>query len=569
MPSLQFKGRATVLNHHTVVKYHQLLPIKKHSVAKEPSISDNLIVHGDNLKALKALLPTHAGQAKCVYIDPPYNTGKKIWVYSDSVESPTMQEWLGKTVDANDLTRHDKWLCMMMPRLKLLRELMHDKGVIFISIDNNEIANILLLMDEIFGEVNRVGVIVWKNATDNNPTNIATEHEYIVCYAKNKPSISEEWKSKLSDIKEVLVNVGNELTAKFKGKPLAELKTAYAAWHSEHKFELGPMSDYKFIDFDGVYAGSRSVHNPGKEGYRYDVIHPGTKKPCVEPARGYRFAPETMKDLLSKEKIIFADDHTNIIQLKVYASDFEDKLPSVLDMDGRSGSNELKTIFADRDGEKVFDNPKSSALIETLLSFTTSGDDLVLDSFAGSGTTAHAVLALNKRDGGKRRFVLVETEDYAENVTAERVRRVIKGVDGSKDPLLKNGLGGGFSFFKLGPSIEMESILSGASLPSFLDLAKYVYYTATGREFNGKVADEKSFLIGTTETHQVYLYYKPDIEWLKGSALTMDVAKTFSKEGKRALVFAANKYLDQEYLDALRIDFAQLPFEIYGLARKR
>jgi adenine-specific DNA-methyltransferase len=567
MPQLQFKGRATVLNHHAVVKYHQLLPVKKAGTSKSPTLDDNLVIHGDNLKALKALLPTHAGKAKCVYIDPPYNTGKKTWVYNDSLESPTMQDWLGKTVDANDLTRHDKWLCMMMPRLKLLRELMAGSGVIFVSIDDNEVGSLLLLMDEIFGRENRVGVIVWKNVTDNNPTNIATEHEYVVCYAKSKPDIAEAWKSQVSDTKDQLVKIGDDLAAKFKGKPLEDLKAAYAEWHSDHKFELGAMADYKFIDFGGVYAGSRAVHNPGKEGYRYDVIHPKTKKPCQEPMRGYRFAEDTMKKLLKEGKILFGEDHTSIIQLKVYAREYEEKLPSVLDLDGRAGPNEIKAIFADK-GEKVFDTPKSSAMIETLLSFTTKGDDLVLDSFAGSGTTAQAVLALNKRDGGKRRFILIESEDYAEEVTAERVKRVIKGVQASKDEALKAGLGGSFAFFKLGEPIDMAAILSGKSLPDFMSLAKYVFYTATGQEFVAKEAKPKQFLIGSTSTHEVFLYYKPDRDWLKGSALTLDVAKGLERTNKRALVFAANKYLDQEHLDELRVDFAQLPFEIYGLARK-
>jgi adenine-specific DNA-methyltransferase len=160
MPNLQFKGKTFVQNHHLAVKYHQLVPRKDLSLTDKISLHDNLIIHGDNLKALKALLPTYSGKIKCIYIDPPYNTGNENWIYNDNVNSPMIKEWLGKVVDTEDLTRHDKWLCMMMPRLKLLRELLSENGVIFISIDDNELHRLKCLMDELFDEENFVGDIV-------------------------------------------------------------------------------------------------------------------------------------------------------------------------------------------------------------------------------------------------------------------------------------------------------------------------------------------------------------------------------------------------------------------------
>ena len=208
MPRLHFKGKVFVENHHLAVPFHELLPERKKGLSEKASLRDNLIVHGDNLAALKALLPTYQGKVKCIYIDPPYNTGKEGWAYNDRVNSPLMQAWLGRVVDRDDLTRHDKWCCMMMPRLKLLLKLLREDGVIFASVDDNELHHLRCLMDEVFGERNRVGQIIWHGSTDNNPTNIATEHEYIVCYAAKKEELEEEWKSAAFGPKEALQRIG-------------------------------------------------------------------------------------------------------------------------------------------------------------------------------------------------------------------------------------------------------------------------------------------------------------------------------------------------------------------------
>ncbi len=226
-------------------------------------------------------------------------------------------------------------------------------------------------------------------------------------------------------------------------------------------------------------------------------------------------------------------------------------------------TKEIVDIF----GMKVFENPKSIMLLKRLFGLAgVNRDSIILDSFAGSGTTAHAVLDLNKEDGGNRKFILVECEDYADKITAERVRRVIKGVKNAKDEKLREGLGGTFSYFELGDPIEMESILEGDKLPSYLDLARYVFYTATGEEFDPKKVNEKNNFIGESREYEVYLFYKPDIDYLKSTALTLDKAKELgSYKGKRRLVFAPSKYLDTDYLLEYRIDYCQLPFEIYKL----
>jgi len=568
MPTLNFKGKTFVQNHHLAVKYHQLVPKKDLSLTDKVSLHDNLIIQGDNLKALKALLPTYSGKIKCIYIDPPYNTGNENWVYNDNVNSPMLKEWLGKVVDKEDMTRHDKWLCLMMPRLKLLRELLSEDGVIFISCDDNELFNMKVLLDEIFDENNWVGTIIWRNVTDNNPTNIAIEHEYIICYSKNKIELEPIWKSKVSDAKQALIEIGNKLIAEFGEQE--ELQQAYTNWFRENKVYLGQLDRYKYIDKDGVYTGSQSVHNPGREGYRYDVIHPITKKPCKQPLMGYRFPETTMKELLVNKKILFGEDETKIIELKVYAKDYEDKLPSVIQLDGRLGSYDLKEIFPEN--KKSFDNPKPVQLLKQIFSYLISSTDIILVSFAGSGTTAHAVLELNKEDGGNRKFILVEQEDYANTITAERVRRVIKGVKSAKNDPDKNrekkGTAGTFSYFQLGASIEMESILTGKSLPGYEELARYIFYTATGQEFNEKKINRKINFIGETDNYELYMHYEPNIDWLKQHALTLDGVRNFPKyTGKQRLVFAPAKYVDDFTLLEHRIDFCQLPYEIYKIQK--
>ena len=230
------------------------------------------------------------------------------------------------------------------------------------------------------------------------------------------------------------------------------------------------------------------------------------------------------------------------------------------------GGATIKEIF----GSAVFENPKPVSLIRRVLQLATrpTSSDIVLDSFAGSGTTAHAVLEQNQDDGGQRKFILIECEDYADEITGERVRRVIKGVRNAKDENLRKGLGGTFSYFELGPAIEMESILSGDSLPTYRDLARYVFYTATGEEFDETAVDEKRNFIGESRQYLVYLFYAPDLEYLKKTALTLDRANALGPyAGKRRLIFAPTKYLDQDHLDERRIDFAQLPFEIYQLVK--
>ncbi|EIG7733831.1 site-specific DNA-methyltransferase, partial [Escherichia coli] len=303
---------------------------KTHNQQEENKNSQHLLIKGDNLEVLKHMVNAYAEKVKMIYIDPPYNTGKDGFVYNDDRKFTPEQLSELAGIDLDEAKRilefttkgsssHSAWLTFIYPRLYIARELMKEDGTIFISIDHNEFSQLKLVCDEIFGEQNHVGDLVWKNATDNNPSNIAVEHEYIIVYTKNKEQLISEWKSNISDVKNLLVNIGEEFASKYTGN---ELQEKYTQWYREHRSELWPLDRYKYIDKDGIYTGSQSVHNPGKEGYRYDIIHPKTKKPCKQPLMGYRFPLDTMDRLLSEEKIIFGDDENKIIELKVYAKDY-------------------------------------------------------------------------------------------------------------------------------------------------------------------------------------------------------------------------------------------------------
>lgn len=391
-------------------------PDAEHNNKPENRDSQNVYISGDNLDALQHLVKSYAGRVKVIYIDPPYNTGSDGFVYNDKFRF-TPDELAAKLgVDAERASRilsmtrrgsasHAAWLTFMLPRLSFARELLTKDGVIFISIDDNEQANLKCLCDEVFGEENFMGQVIWKNVTDNNPTQITCEHEYILCYSKDKEYIASAWKSKVSAVKDELIKVGTELKQQYSG---ANLQGAWKKWYSAHKTQLGPLADYKFIDEGGVYTGSRSVHNPGKNGYYYDVIHPITGKPCTPPLMGYRFPETSMIKMIEEGRILFGEDETKLVEIKVYASEYQDKFSSVYDSDGRSAANELRALFPEY--KQVFKNPKPTELIEHILSFFELEDYYFVDFFGGSGTTAHALMDLN-RDDKHRKYIMVQLQE--------------------------------------------------------------------------------------------------------------------------------------------------------------
>ena len=445
MPTLDFQGKPLVHSHHLTVPCHVLeSDLEKSCLPKgsKPSLDGNLIIHGDNLHALKALLPRYAGKVNCIYIDPPYNTGNKQWVYNDNMNSPMMQEWLKSLnpVHGESWGRHDKWLCMMWPRLQLLRELLAEDGVIFVSIDDDEQHRLRMMMDEIFGEENFIANIIWqkKFSPQNDAKYFSDNHDFIICYAKNKSTDVDKSKKTTTWQRNLL--------------PRSEKQD----------------KAYKYNDNDG--RGRWCTGDLTVKSYSlacdYPITNPNTGKEH-NPSRGrsWRANKERIQVLLKENRIFWGRDGKGAPSLKRYLREVQQGIVPLTiwaydEVGHTAGARRLlKEIFSDR--QFPFDTPKALGLLQRIIKIGANKDAIILDSFAGSGTTAHAVLALNKEDGGNRRFILVECEDYADNLTAERVRRVIKGVANAKDENLKNGLGGNFTYSTLGNEISPQIPLIG------------------------------------------------------------------------------------------------------------
>jgi len=591
MPSIQFKGKSIVSSYHLTVPYRQLVPDEARSLLApgEPaSLRGNVIIHGDNLHALKALLPSFGGRVKVIYIDPPYNTGNEGWAYNDNVGHPMLQEWLKQVVDREDLTRHDKWLSMMTPRLKLLWELLREDGVIFVSIDDNEAHRLRMLMDEIFGEENFVAQLVWEKGRKNDAKLFSVGHEYMLCYAKSMEmlrSLKTVWRESKPGAKEIweeylrLRTLHGEDDAKIE----AALQKWYQALPARHPSKA--LSRYKHIDRYGPWR-DRDISWPGGNGPRYKVVHPDTGKPCKVPERGWGFATrEKMKEQIELGLVVFRDDHTQPPFRKAHLRPVEAELDedevAVLngeedDSDAAVGMQVMPSVIYKQSqvavkhlrglmNGKVFDNPKDHEVIARIVRYCTNTgtDDIILDSFAGSGTTGHAVLALNAEDGGNRRFILVEQEEYADTLTAERIRRVIQGAPQARDKALQAGLGGSFTFCTLGPNFDDETLLKGG-LPTYQEMGRFVFFTATGEKLDESQIDESHCYLGESSRYSVYLIYQPDIEYLKKTPLNLDFAIHLPPaNGKPRLVIASHKYLDEDRMAEYRIEFCQLPWGIY------
>lgn len=526
MASLNFKGKSAVWNHHLSVPYHTLENDAKLSLKGE-NADENLIIEGDNLLALKSLLPKYQGKVKCIYIDPPYNTGNENWVYSDNVNSPTIQEWVGETVGKDDLTRHDKWLSMMTPRLKLLRDLLAHDGVILVSIDENESHRLRQLLDEIFGAENFIGEFIWKNKHGGGGDSpyLVKEHEHIFVFALS-----------LTDLPELFVT------------PTAEYEKMFRLEDEKGKYYLDRL-DKKGIATD-------------RPNLIYEIECPdGTMKSAAPTP--WRLSTKEFERRKANNEIVFKKDKNDEWQIytKTYLVDEEGnsrlvKARSILKQEivgfTQDGNKEIEELLGDRS----FSNPKPTRLIKYLLDYVTRDDQncIVLDSFAGSGTTAHAVLDQNKEDGGNRKFILVEMESYANKTTAERVRRAIK----------KFGYRAGFTYSKLGPAIDAETILSG-KLPTYKEFAKYVYYLATGKNHpaESKIKEDESF-VGAADRESIYLIYEKDTEKLKKLAITLDWAqKAHKKDSGKKIVYAPACFLDDEALEQYNIKFVSIPYNLF------
>lgn len=574
MPTLDFKGKNHIYAHHLTVPYRPLQLDESRSVLPASSNGDipltdqNLIIHGDNLHALKALLPHYAGRVKCIYIDPPYNTGNEGWVYNDKVNSPLMREWLEKhsPVDGEDLERHDKWLCMMWPRLHLLRELLRDDGVIFVSIDDNEVHHLRMMMDEVFGEENHVASFVWEGTGKNDARFVSVGHDYVLCYARDILTLRSDnrrWRARKEGIFEIQKFVDETIeSCNSNFECVSEkLKAWYSSLSKNHP--SWAHRHYNWVDERGIYFAG-DISWPGGGGPRYKVLHPITEKEVRIPKGGWRFSKqETMLQAICDDRIHFGANEGSVPKIKRYLSDTRGQvLASVIYKDRRAAHQRLSKIFDDT----ILEYPKDETILQLLIAVATNPSDIILDSFAGSGTTAHAVLALNKKDGGNRRFILVECEDYADSITAERVRRVIRGVPNAKDKQLREGLGGAFAYCTLGDAIDVDSLLEGDTLPSYSDLASYLLHTATGisassTDLNASDADGHFY---SSDSQDYYLIYESSVEFLRSgnAALNLERAERIRDKGRSAVVFAAADYIGQRQLSQWDITFCQLPYEL-------
>ncbi len=539
MPTLQFKGKNIIWNHHLSIPYHTLDEVEKLNFQSEKA-DGNIIIEGDNLLALKALLPQYAGKIKCIYIDPPYNTGNEGWIYNDNVNSPMLKEWLGKEVGKDDLTRHDKWLCMMVPRLKLLRELLSDDGAIFISIDDNEQHTLRMVLDELFGDENFITNIIWqkKYAASNDAKYFSDNHDFIICYAKKK-----------------LIN-GNSTGWVRNLLPRTEKQDIL----------------YKFDSSDGkgFWRPDNLTVKTYSADYDYPIKNPNTGKD-YNPTKGrcWLTNKETMKKWIDKGRVFFGKDGLGAPQLKRYFNEVQKgTVPLTIwlyDEVGHTDSSrkELKELFPDFDAP--FDNPKPVGLIKRIIQLCSNPNDIILDSFAGSGTTMQAVMDLNIENKNiKRKCILIQMteatasepkKNICKDITRERVKRAIE----------KYGYDSGFQYYRVGIPIDAETLLSG-KLPEYKQFAEYVYYLCTGESLKNKTAiNEKTYFVGEHADMVIYLVYKQDFEELTRMALNLSLAEKIAagNQKKRIVVYAPACFLEEDYMREKNIEYVGIPYNLF------
>lgn len=535
MPILTWVGKDKVVNHHHDVPFRVLRNESRFEAPEStPKNSEgNRIIHGDNLEALKSLLPEFEGKIKCIYIDPPYNTGNEAWMYNDAVNDPKIKKWLGQVVgkEGEDLSRHDKWLCMMYPRLKLLHRLLAKDGVIFVSIDDNEVATLRLLMDEIFGANNFVATAIWNmmDSPKNSARHLSEDHEYIAIYAMNK----DKW-------------APNQLT------------------RSE-----AMIARYKNPDNDprGVWLlsdlAARNFYAQG----RYPITTPSGKVIEGPPSGSYwRVNEDKFNELDQDNRIWWGKSGSNRPGIKRFLNEVKDGVvPRTLWQWQEVGSTrhskqEISQILNLGASSDLFVTPKPSSLIQRILQIATDKDSLILDSFAGSGTTAHAVLKQNAGDDGNRRFILIEMMDYADTITAERVRRVMSGYgEGSKRVA---GLGGSFDYYTIGEQIFNDDDTLNEAI-GIQVIRLYVAHSEGIPTENKTIQDNAytPYLLGlNTETAWIF-YYEPE----EVTCLDLDFLgslKFGAKKPATAIIYADKCLLTKEFMAKHGIIFKKIPRDI-------
>ena len=522
MPSLNWIGKDKVLNHHNEVPYRIL--DKKYEYGDDDA--GNMIIHGDNLEALKSLLPQYEGKIKCIYIDPPYNTGNEGWVYNDNVNDPRIRKWLGETVGSasDDLTRHDKWLCMMYPRLRLLQKLLSVDGAIFISIDDTEIGNLLQICNEIFGESNHIATFIWqKRYSPDARTAISDAHEFILCYGKDT---------------ELFKKTRNLL-------PLTNAQTK------------------QFSNPDNDPRGPWKSDNFTAPGYRpnqmYEITLPSGRVVTPPEGRCWRVTKEGYEKFIADDKMIYGNNGDGAPAVKRFLSEMPGMVPWTWwnhEEVGHTqeGNKQLFSIM----GKVTFDYPKPSRLIERIVQIATSSDSIILDSFAGSGTTAHAVLNMNKADGGNRRFILIEMGDYADTITAERVKRVIDGYGEGKSKA--EGIGGGFSYYELGEKLFTDNEYLNPNVDDEV-IREYIWYMETRSAYCKPDMEDNRYFLGLHNDTAYYFNYEKDAR----TALDNDFLKTIKTKADGYVIYADTCSLSEAKMNRYNITFKKIPRDIARL----
>ena len=574
MPTLNWIGKDAVINHHQKVLFRTL--DEKYTFTADgrdasnasAEKSENKIIHGDNLEALKALLPEYEGRIKCIYIDPPYNTGNENWVYNDNVNSPRIRKWLGQVVgkEAEDLTRHDKWLCMMYPRLKLLQKLLADDGAIFISIDDNEQANLKLICDEIFGAGNFVAQFIWQKKTGaSDAKTISTITEYILLYAKNQNSICFKKNVESYDLK------------RYKYKD--EFYESRGPYYIDN-LDRGGLQYSDSLNFGIECPDGKITYPNGRSKFINDGWIWKWSKSKIEWARENKFI-EFRKS--STKESGWSVCYKNYLKVDNENNTIERAAPHknlILDVLNAHAAADIKEIY----GQLLFPYSKPVDLIKHFVDISSDQSSIILDSFAGSGTTAHAVLNLNKADGGHRKFILVEMEDYAETITAERVRRVMNGYGNGKNAV--EGTGGSFTFYELGETVFDENGYLNETI-GIEKIREYIWYSETREPLisnedsisNEKLAisnsgetqpiancrllisNSNSYLLGDNDGTSYYFYYEPK------EITTLDKAflNNITHRAEQYVIYADNCLLSDEFMQLNHIVFKKIPRDIRKL----
>lgn len=556
MPTLDWIGKDKVVNHHLDVPYRVLerqYSFDAEGAHTEDNGSENMIIHGDNLAALKSLLPQYEGRIKCIYIDPPYNTGNKKdkkWVYNDNVDDPQIAAWIGKVVgsESEDMARHDKWLCMMYPRLKLLWRLMSNDGFIAISIDNTELFNLKAICDEIFGPNNFVTEI----SCVNNPKGrsddkyVATAHEHILLYKKDVVEFGQ------FEPEEKVIRRYRETDANGDKFRVIDLrKTGDEDLRSDREDMFYPF-------FYNESAGELILgtnEDPTPEGFIRIVP---MKSPTIEGR--WRWGKEEKSMQTGFERLIArympTKNRWSFFE-KDYLKDKEGVKPTTVwtykDVNSERGTEQFVALgFKKTD----FPNPKPIGTIQRILTMLNDKNAIILDSFAGSGTTAHAVLRTNHLDKGNRRFILVEMMEYANSITAERVKRVISSdIENEK---AQNATGGSFSYYELG-----DTLMENGNLNENVGIDKireYVFFTETKcRPL--PINEDEPYLLGCHLVTAYYFYYDKE----RITTLNREFLHTVKTKSDGYVMYADLCTLSAAELEKYHITFKKIPRDISKL----